>query len=146
VLIADAGQIERALINLLLNALDAVGAGGRVWVRRGERRRDEGMLEIIVEDNGPGIDPECLHKIFNPFFTTKDGGTGLGLAIVHGIAESHGGCVRAGGRPGGGASFVLALRSNADAKSMTRRSGSRGPPDRSGGPLRFEHSIQDVNL
>jgi signal transduction histidine kinase len=109
VLNADASQVERALLNLIFNALDAAGVGGRVWVRRGIGRFDEGMLEIVVEDNGPGIDPECLHKIFNPFFTTKDSGTGLGLAIVHGIAESHGGCVRAGSRIGGGASFVLTL-------------------------------------
>jgi signal transduction histidine kinase len=76
------------------------------------------MLEIVVEDNGPGIEPECLHKIFNPFFTTKDGGTGLGLSIVHGIAETHGGCVRAGGRIGGGASFVLTLPAADSLKSQ----------------------------
>jgi len=109
VLAVDARQVERALLNLFFNALDAAGADGRVWIRCGNGRSDVGMLEIVVEDNGPGIDTECLHKIFNPFFTTKDGGTGLGLAIVHGIAESHGGCVRAGSRIGGGASFVLTL-------------------------------------
>jgi len=108
-LVADPGQIERALLNLVLNALEAAGPDGRVWIRRGAGRLEGGMLEIVVEDNGPGIAPECLHRIFNPFFTTKDGGTGLGLAIVHGIAESHGGCVRAGSRVGGGAAFTLAL-------------------------------------
>lgn len=106
---ADAGQVERALLNLIFNALDSAGAGGHIWIRRGIGQCDAGMIAIIVEDDGPGIDPECLQKIFNPFFTTKDGGTGLGLAIVHGIAESHGGCVRAGSRFGGGASFVLTL-------------------------------------
>ncbi|MDO8630644.1 MAG: ATP-binding protein [Phycisphaerales bacterium] len=128
VLSADASQVERALLNLIFNALDAAGAGGRVWIRRGigvpppsplyaRGEGEEGMLEIVVEDNGPGIDPEYLHKIFNPFFTTKDGGTGLGLAIVHGIAESHGGCVRAGSRIGGGASFVLTLPAAESLKS-----------------------------
>lgn len=103
----DAGRIERALLNLSFNAIEAAGRGGRVWVRRGDIVDD--MVAILVEDNGPGIDPGVMQKIFNPFFTTKDDGTGLGLAIVHSIAESHGGFVRAGSRPGGGASFVLTL-------------------------------------
>jgi|CXWL01.1.fsa_nt_gi two-component system sensor histidine kinase HydH len=103
----DAGRIERALLNLSFNAIEAAGRGGTVWVRCG--KGDDGMVAIFVEDNGPGIDPAVLNKIFNPFFTTKDDGTGLGLAIVHSIAESHGGFVRAGNRPGGGASFVLTL-------------------------------------
>jgi len=103
----DAGRIERALLNLTLNAIEAAGTGGRVWVRRAET--EVGMIAVCVEDNGPGIEPEVMHKIFNPFFTTKDNGTGLGLAIVHSIADSHGGFVRAASRPGGGASFVLTL-------------------------------------
>jgi signal transduction histidine kinase len=103
----DCGRIERAMLNLCFNAIEAGGRGGKVWVRRGES--DDDMIAIVVEDNGPGIDPAAMQKIFNPFFTTKDDGTGLGLAIVHSIAESHGGFVRAGSRLGGGASFVLTL-------------------------------------
>lgn len=103
----DAGRIERALVNLTLNAMEAAGRGGQVWIRGGAAKSD--MVGITVEDDGPGIDPNILHKIFNPFFTTKDSGTGLGLAIVHSIAESHGGFVRACTREGGGASFVLTL-------------------------------------
>ena len=103
----DAGRIERALFNLVANALEAAGPAGQVWLRAGAA--DEGSVSIIVEDDGPGIQPGSLHKIFNPFFTTKDTGTGLGLAIVHSIAESHGGYVKAGSRQGGGASFVLTL-------------------------------------
>lgn len=105
----DAGRIERALLNLCFNAIEAAGRGGKVWVSRAEK--DDALVSILVEDNGPGIDPANLQKIFHPFFTTKDDGTGLGLAIVHSIAESHGGFVRAGARPGGGASFELALPS-----------------------------------
>jgi signal transduction histidine kinase len=103
----DAGRIERAVLNLCFNAIEAAGQGGRVRVRCGPR--DGETATIVVEDDGAGIDPAILHKIFNPFFTTKDCGTGLGLAIVHSIAESHGGFVRAGNRPGGGACFTLTL-------------------------------------
>ncbi len=103
----DSGRIERAMLNLCFNAIEAAGEDGKVWVRRGEN--DDEMIAIAVEDNGPGIDPGEIHKIFDPFFTTKDDGTGLGLAIAQRIAQSHGGFVRAGSRPGGGASFVLAL-------------------------------------
>jgi len=119
----DAAQVERALLNLIYNALDAAGSGGRVWVRLGERGlglnlhaptlkgvgATDDLVPIVIEDDGPGIAPGCLQRVFNPFFTTKDHGTGLGLAIVHRIAEAHDGCVRAGNRVGGGACFVLSL-------------------------------------
>jgi len=103
----DAARIERAVLNLCFNAIEAGGRDGCVWVRCGAFADD--MISLVVEDNGKGIDPAILHKIFNPFFTTKDSGTGLGLSIVHSIAESHGGFVRAGKRSGGGASFELTL-------------------------------------
>ena len=109
-LLCDAGQIERALVNLTLNAIEAVDAGGNVWIG-GEPRRVPGesglYFDIRVEDDGPGIPPENLQRVFHPFFTTRHSGTGLGLAIVHRIAEANGGFVRAGHRPGGGAAFVL---------------------------------------
>ncbi len=106
---ADVGLVERAVLNLVLNALEAVESNGRVCIRRGGEPSGDGMVDMIVEDDGPGIEADRLQRIFHPFFTTKDGGTGLGLAIVHGIAESHGGCVRATNRMGGGAAFVLTL-------------------------------------
>jgi len=105
----DAAQVERALLNLLFNAFDAVGEGGRVWVRRGSVTEGSGLASIVVEDDGAGIDPGCFQQIFNPFFTTKDHGTGLGLAIVHRIAEAHGGSITARNRVPRGASFVLSL-------------------------------------
>ncbi len=123
-LFGDSGQIERALLNLIYNAIDAAGEGGHVWVRAGGHAKSEGStgersgeesaggagrVPIIVEDDGPGIDPELRQRVFDPFFTTKDTGTGLGLAIVHGIAEAHGGSVTAGCRRGGGASLTLSL-------------------------------------
>ena len=109
VLNCDAGQIERALINLVLNALEAAGAGGTVRIGCRREDRDPDIVPIVVEDTGPGIAPVLAHRIFNPFFTTKDTGTGLGLAIVHRIAESHGGSVTAENRQGGGARFVLGV-------------------------------------
>lgn len=108
-LCCDAAQIERALINLIFNSLDAGGSVGRVWIRRDNRGGEEGFCRIVVADDGPGIAPGILQRVFDPFFTTKDTGTGLGLAIVHRIAESNGGTVSAGNRSGGGAEFVLSV-------------------------------------
>lgn len=110
-LITDAALLGRALTNLLVNAAEATAptrgkaGGGLVVVRTDWNTADR--LAIHVEDNGPGIPPELMDRIFNPFFTTKDSGTGLGLAIVHQIAETLGGSVRAANRAGGGAAFTL---------------------------------------
>ncbi|HRX85725.1 MAG TPA: ATP-binding protein [Phycisphaerae bacterium] len=108
VLRVDAGQVQRALLNLIFNALDAAGAGGTVWVftKPGETARS---CAVHVADNGPGVPEELKDRIFNPFYTTKDSGTGLGLAIVHRIAEAHGGSIAVMDRAGGGAEMVLSL-------------------------------------
>lgn len=112
----DANQVERALINLVLNAIDAAASGSHLsgsFVRIGtqdrEHAQDSEFCRIVVEDNGPGIAPQLLNRVFDPFFTTKHSGTGLGLAIVHRIAESNGGSVSAGHGERGGARFVLSL-------------------------------------
>ncbi len=108
----DAPQITRAIANLVFNAIDAVEERGNVWIRvarsasRGGDRTGK-LFEIHVEDDGPGIEPELLHRVFTPFFTTKHTGTGLGLAIVHRIAEANGGFVFARNRESGGAVFGL---------------------------------------
>lgn len=110
-LFTDPSLLQRALLNLMVNAVEAVGPAltdeGHVWVR--PTSRDDDQLTIEVADDGPGIDAELLDRVFNPFFTTKDIGTGLGLAIVHQIAETLGGHVRAGRSAEGGASFVLTV-------------------------------------
>lgn len=108
----DEVQIERALVNLIHNAIEAAPRGGQVRVRCGAG--DHGgspqrYCHICVEDNGPGIDPKQVQRIFNPFYTTKHTGTGLGLAIVHRIAEAHGGHVTVGSSASGGAAFVLSI-------------------------------------
>jgi len=108
-LLGDEQQLVRALLNLVLNGVDAVGVGGWVRVSAETASGEAGMVCVGVADNGSGIAPELLDRIFNPFFTTKDSGTGLGLSIVHQICEAHGGRVRAANREGGGAEFTLTL-------------------------------------
>ena len=108
-LFCDVGQLERLLLNLVFNALDAAGPRGRVWIRAGRDRPAEDLFPLVVADNGPGIDPTVAPRVFNPFFTTKHGGTGLGLAIVHRIVEAHGGSIVVGRRDGGGAAFTVRL-------------------------------------
>jgi signal transduction histidine kinase len=105
---ADDGQLRQVLIALLMNALDATPAGGHVEL---ETRRDGGMVVLTVADDGTGIPPEHLEKIFSPFFTTKPvgQGTGLGLAICHGIVTSHGGEIQVDTEVGRGTRMSLAL-------------------------------------
>jgi len=106
---ADVAQLERALMNLVFNAADAVDLDGRVWIRRGSDMGNSSHVSIVVEDDGPGIPRESLHRVFDPFYTTKHTGTGLGLAIVHRIIESNGGSITARTREQGGASFHIVL-------------------------------------
>jgi signal transduction histidine kinase len=109
-------QLLHALVNLLLNALDAIASRGRrpghISVKAA--RRDAGV-EVVVEDDGPGLSPEALARLFEPFFTTKgpQQGTGLGLAITREHVRLRGGHIHASNRPTGGARFVLWLPSAA---------------------------------
>ncbi len=103
----DPPRLRQALLNLLINAVQAAGENGHASLSAS--RDDAGEIRIEVSDTGPGIPKDKLDRIFNPFFTTKASGTGLGLAIVHRIAEAHGGSVRASNRAEGGARFVLSL-------------------------------------
>jgi two-component system NtrC family sensor kinase len=105
---ADFGEIRQAVVNLLLNAMEAMGKGGTLVVETGTS--DGGRtVEIAVEDSGPGISPEHLAKIFDPFFTTKEKGTGLGLSVVYGIVQRHGGRIDVESPAGHGARFVIRL-------------------------------------
>jgi len=103
---ADREMIRRALLNLVLNALDAMPQGGTLTVRSVRRGRS---LDLEVSDTGPGLSPDALGRAFEPFFTTKPGGTGLGLAIVYRIAEVHAGTVLAANAPQGGAVITLRI-------------------------------------
>jgi signal transduction histidine kinase len=106
----DPPRLQRVLLNLVMNGIQAVTEGGHVWVSAAARPDGRG-IEMEVCDDGPGIPPENLDRIFNPFFTTRTTGTGLGLAIVHRIVEAHGGLIRASNRAEGGARFVIRLPS-----------------------------------
>jgi two-component system sensor histidine kinase HydH len=89
----DANQITTAIFNLLLNAVQIIGNGGRIEVGF-ELSRQNSRLDIWVEDNGPGIPPDQQKKIFEPFYSTREKGTGLGLAIVNKIIENHNGDIK----------------------------------------------------
>lgn len=102
-------QLEQVVVNLVLNARDALGGTGRVRLRL--HPPATGQVRLEVEDDGPGIPAALLPRIFEPFFTTKPAGrgTGLGLAMAQHIVQEHGGELQAGNRPGGGALFTLTL-------------------------------------
>jgi C4-dicarboxylate-specific signal transduction histidine kinase len=109
---ADERRLSQVLLNLLLNAADAMGGRGRVTLAARPLVRDRReVVEVVVRDTGPGIAPEHLPLLFEPFFTTKPPGqgTGLGLAVCHGIVASFGGSISAANAPGGGAVFTLEL-------------------------------------
>jgi signal transduction histidine kinase len=99
-------KLRQVLVNLVRNAVEAAGAGGRVDVRLVQR---DGTAEVAVEDSGPGIPSELRSRLFEPFFTTKPRGTGLGLAVSRAIARAHGGDLAADAAPAGGARFALRL-------------------------------------
>lgn len=106
------GDLEQVVVNLLMNARDAVGERGTIRLAaRGFRlgRRGRGVA-LMVEDDGPGISAARKEEIFQPFVSTKRRGTGLGLAVARQILRDHHGRIWAEDRPGGGARFVLALR------------------------------------
>ena len=116
---ADAGQVEQLLVNLAVNARDAMPRGGRLTIRtanseiREPRPAQDGDLpaghyvRLTVSDTGHGMDPEVQQRIFEPFYTTKDkqGGTGLGLAMVYGIVKQSGGNIVVHSTPGAGSTF-----------------------------------------
>jgi signal transduction histidine kinase len=105
----DPAQFRQVVLNLVLNALDAVTAGGRIEVRLCQE--NNGELSLRVADNGRGLSPELGLRIFEPFITSKETGLGLGLSICKRIAEAHGGMIAGANRPGGGAEFVVHFRS-----------------------------------
>jgi signal transduction histidine kinase len=106
VVTADRDMLRRAVLNLVLNAVDAMPQGGELVVTS---YHNGGRLELEIADSGPGLSPDQLQRVFEPFYTTKSTGTGLGLSIVQRIAEAHGGRVTALNCPQGGAAFTIEL-------------------------------------
>jgi signal transduction histidine kinase len=111
-------KLRQVLVNLVRNAAEAAGAGGRVGVTVAE---EDGAVKVIVGDSGPGIPAERRARLFEPFFTTKPRGTGLGLAVSRAIARAHGGELVAEPAGSGGATFVLRLPTTAARASSTER-------------------------
>jgi len=103
----DEAQIRQALLNILINAKDVLGPGGRIEVATAMQGPDD--LIVRIRDTGPGIAPDVRGKIFEVFYSTRGGGTGLGLPIAQRIVESHGGWIEVESEPGQGATFILHL-------------------------------------
>jgi two-component system NtrC family sensor kinase len=109
----DAGQLQQALANVLVNGIQAMPSGGRlrVGIERDAADRGPAGYRIVVEDEGVGIAPEHVPHLFEPFFTTKGvgEGTGLGLAVAYGIVAEHGGRIDVTSKPGRGSRFEIVL-------------------------------------
>jgi signal transduction histidine kinase len=103
---ADREMIRRAVLNLVLNAIDVMKDGGTLVITSYENARG---FELEVADSGPGLTDEVKRRAFEPFYSTKQNGTGLGLAIVYHVAEAHGGTVTAMNCPEGGAAFTIKI-------------------------------------
>jgi len=104
----NAGKLQQVFLNLFLNARDAMDAGGTLSVHAWS---ENGFARIDVADNGQGIAPEHMARIYDPFFTTKGArkGTGLGLSVTYGIVREHGGTIEVESRPGAGSRFRVEL-------------------------------------
>ncbi|MDP3500126.1 MAG: ATP-binding protein [Myxococcales bacterium] len=104
---ASASQIEQVVMNLVVNARDAMGGAGALTITL--QRRDDTTCALLVRDSGPGLTDAVKARIFEPFFTTKGQGTGLGLSTVYGIVTRLGGAVRADSAPGQGTTFTVTM-------------------------------------
>ncbi len=105
-ILADSAMLYQAFLNLLINAMQAMPDGGRIFVGV---RMNERSVRVVFEDEGEGIAGDVLEKIWNPFFTTKEKGTGLGLGIVRNFIESHGGTLHMENRKLSGARVIIEL-------------------------------------
>ncbi len=123
----DNRQLGHVFYNLFLNSCQAMPQGGRLTIRTYlEKEPDRVWVTCQITDTGGGIQPDVLHNIFNPFFTTKDHGSGLGLPIVHKIVTRHNGEVDIDNRPGEGVSFLIKFPSAKEARQYLRKIKSIG--------------------
>jgi CheY-like chemotaxis protein len=138
----DRSQLETALINLAVNARDAMPGGGRLTVgvrdratAEGEAADAPGLVEVFVSDTGEGMSPDVLERVFEPFFTTKESGkgTGLGLSMIYGFAQQSGGRVEIESRPGEGTTVCLLLpRTDRMPEAVAAPAVSEAPPEGNG--------------
>jgi signal transduction histidine kinase len=122
--VAAREQLHQVLLNLLLNAIQATPAGGRITIRSWSDDAEPPSAWLEVADTGCGIEPAHVEQIFDPFFTTKgpDLGTGLGLMICHHIVSDHGGTIEVESAPGRGARFRVRLPEGGDPSGAARSS------------------------
>ncbi|MFB3885549.1 MAG: ATP-binding protein [Thermodesulfobacteriota bacterium] len=119
----DSPQLKQAFFHLISNACQAMNHEGMLSLRiHPVSKNGSSFIRVEVEDTGKGIDPENLHNIFNPFYSTKDGRLGLGLPIVHKTIISHQGLIEVDNRPGEGVTFIVTL----PARALASLSGERG--------------------
>ncbi|MEZ4594958.1 MAG: HAMP domain-containing sensor histidine kinase [Chloroflexota bacterium] len=105
--LGDANQLKQVVINICLNAIDAMSpTGGQLTL---SLVTNQEQIGLVIQDTGTGIQPEDKEKLFEPFFTKKDNGTGLGLAICYDIVQKHGGSIAVASKPGHGATFTIWL-------------------------------------
>jgi two-component system NtrC family sensor kinase len=123
--LCDGAQIEQVVLALVMNAMDAMQQGGNLWITT-SFKREENQVRVVVRDDGSGIPPEILSRIFEPFLTTKETGrgVGLGLAISHSILERHHGNIEVESEFGRGTTFTVTLPWDGDANKATPSSTS----------------------
>ncbi len=148
---ADPGQIEQVIVNLVLNARDAMPRGGRITIETANVELDDeygrthlgvrpgSYVMLAVSDQGQGMDEQTRSRIFEPFFTTKQTGTGLGLATVYGILKQNGGDIWVYSEPGFGSTFKIYLPRVAGSQEQPQRAlHARAAPARTGTILLVE--------
>jgi signal transduction histidine kinase len=108
IILMDREQMKQVFLNLLLNAIQAMPGGGHLTLR-GQNSEDGQWIHISIQDSGIGISSENINKLFDPFFSTKEGGIGLGLSITHRIIDQHHGKIEVESAPGKGTLFTIWL-------------------------------------
>jgi signal transduction histidine kinase len=117
----DADLVKQALLNITNNGIQAMPNGGTLNIAG---RRDDGLVELDISDQGGGIPPEVGEKVFNLYFTTKKSGTGIGLAMSYRVMQLHNGNISYESQPGQGTTFHLRFPAQEQARAATRPEGA----------------------
>jgi CheY-like chemotaxis protein/anti-sigma regulatory factor (Ser/Thr protein kinase) len=132
----DPGQMSQVIQNMVINAAQAMSGGGSVLVTCRNRpatgkigKSAQDAVEISITDSGPGVKPEIIDKLFDPYFTTKNKGSGLGLSICHSIVSQHGGTISVISSPGKGATFTILLPVGSKKEPTRARRGEELLPE-----------------